>query len=312
MKTSRHWAAILAGGDGVRLRSLTSSLAGDHRPKQYCRLLGSRTLLEETRHRVARVVAADQTVFVVTQHHARYYSEELVDVPSANIFEQPANRGTMAAVLFTLARLRAMGESGILGFFPSDHYYREPSVFCDAVSMAYWHAERRPDCVILLGTDATRAETDYGWIEPGPVLFGQQYSAGCHWPLRVVDRFIEKPSSSVAESLLSLGCLWNTMVVIGHVRALTSLLVRAVPETTDALATLTAAFSGRRGASDVRRIYQDLPHADLSGNVLASAPEHLLVMSVGNLGWTDLGRPERIVDVLAERDLVLENTPLAG
>jgi hypothetical protein len=37
---SRHaWAVILAGGDGVRLRSLTRGITGDDRPKQFCRSL---------------------------------------------------------------------------------------------------------------------------------------------------------------------------------------------------------------------------------------------------------------------------------
>jgi len=30
---SRHWGVILAGGDGVRLRSMTRNIAGDDRPK---------------------------------------------------------------------------------------------------------------------------------------------------------------------------------------------------------------------------------------------------------------------------------------
>src|SRR5882672_5256937 len=35
-----HWAVILAGGDGTRLRSLTRAIAGDDRPKQFCEILG--------------------------------------------------------------------------------------------------------------------------------------------------------------------------------------------------------------------------------------------------------------------------------
>jgi hypothetical protein len=42
---SRVWGVILAGGEGVRLRSLTRSLCGDERPKQYATLLGARSLL---------------------------------------------------------------------------------------------------------------------------------------------------------------------------------------------------------------------------------------------------------------------------
>ncbi len=40
------WALVLAGGDGTRLQSLTHLIAGAPIPKQYCRILGPRSLLE--------------------------------------------------------------------------------------------------------------------------------------------------------------------------------------------------------------------------------------------------------------------------
>src|SRR5262249_4805739 len=59
-------AIILAGGDGTRLRELTRRIAGDDRPKQFCRVLGSQTLLDQTRQRVAQVIAPARTFFSVT------------------------------------------------------------------------------------------------------------------------------------------------------------------------------------------------------------------------------------------------------
>jgi mannose-1-phosphate guanylyltransferase len=313
MNTTNQWAAILAGGDGMRLQALTTTLSGDRRPKQYCRLLGgSMTLLDETRERVGRVVPPEHTVFVVTQPHEKYYSSALADVPQWNVFAQPLNRGTMAAVVYTLARLKSIGADGIVGFFPSDHYYRDSTVFCHAVSMAYWQAKRRPDRVILLGAQATHAETDYGWIEPGAVLPTQQHAAGCHWPLRYVERFVEKPTASVAEAMLSRGCLWNTLVVIGHMDALTSMLIDVNPDVADMMADLVQASANGQDPGELARVYRRLQRADFSSDALAAAPDRLYVMTVPNLGWTDLGRPERVVDVLAERHQVLVANQMIG
>jgi hypothetical protein len=47
-------AIILAGGDGMRLRPLTRRIAGDERPKQFCRFVDGETLLDRTCTRVAR------------------------------------------------------------------------------------------------------------------------------------------------------------------------------------------------------------------------------------------------------------------
>ena len=42
LSLSHLWAVLLAGGDGVRLRDLTRMIAGDSRPKQFCRIIGGR------------------------------------------------------------------------------------------------------------------------------------------------------------------------------------------------------------------------------------------------------------------------------
>ncbi len=53
----RHrWGVILAGGDGTRLQPLTRLACGDNRPKQFCPLLGGKTLLAHTRRRISRTV----------------------------------------------------------------------------------------------------------------------------------------------------------------------------------------------------------------------------------------------------------------
>ena len=60
MNLRSRWGMILAGGDGARLRSLTRRIAGDERPKQFCRLLGEKTLLEQTRRRAMYLLSPEQ------------------------------------------------------------------------------------------------------------------------------------------------------------------------------------------------------------------------------------------------------------
>src|SRR5947207_1121200 len=60
------WAIILAGGDGLRLRSLTQKIAGDLRPKQFCALVDGETMFDRTRRRAGLLVRPDRQVAVVT------------------------------------------------------------------------------------------------------------------------------------------------------------------------------------------------------------------------------------------------------
>src|ERR1044072_964669 len=91
-KRSERWAVILAGGDGTRLQSMTRSITGDDRPKQFVPVIGGSTLLEQTRRRVGLSVLPGHTFFVVTEKHQRFY-RSMVDSVSRNLLlEQPANK----------------------------------------------------------------------------------------------------------------------------------------------------------------------------------------------------------------------------
>lgn len=315
MTTHGTWAALLAGGDGRRLQPLTRSITGDHRPKQFCCLLGKSSLLGETRARVARLVRPERTLFVVTRHHAPFYREELHDTEPWQVVAQPQNRGTLPAVVYTVLRLRSLGvRDGVLGLFPCDHYYRDNVTFAAALAAAYGEARRSPDSVVLLGARASRPETQYGWIEAGPVVSTKPGLAGDTWQFRSVRQFVEKPSESLAAALLTRAGLWNTLVTIGHISALESLVTNARPDLWER-ASLLGERRGR-GSDDSRlseAVYANIGHADFSRDALSLFPERLRVMVLPDVGWADLGHPDRVADVLADRRHVIHNhSHLAG
>jgi len=118
-----EWAVILAGGDGTRLKCLTRKIAGDERPKQFCSVLGNRTLLEETRQRAAHELARERTLYVVNRAHEEFYAPILAREPLQNILVQPSNRGTAPAILYSLLRIAAVDPKALVAFFPSDHLH---------------------------------------------------------------------------------------------------------------------------------------------------------------------------------------------
>src|ERR1700686_4792702 len=99
MKQKRPWAVILAGGDGTRLQPLTRLISHDDRPKQFCPIFWGRTLLAQTRARLAHAIAPERTVYAVVKAHEHFYKSELDDVKPSGIGVQPTNRGTTAAII---------------------------------------------------------------------------------------------------------------------------------------------------------------------------------------------------------------------
>src|SRR5262245_1700519 len=86
------WAIVLAGGEGVRLRSLVSRLYGEARPKQYAALLDSRTLLNHTLDRVSLLVPRERTVIVTMQNHDRYIAGDFEGPAGPHVLWQPENQ----------------------------------------------------------------------------------------------------------------------------------------------------------------------------------------------------------------------------
>ncbi len=172
-KSLHCWAVLLAGGDGTRLQRLTHRIAGDSRPKQFCRIFGGKSLLDQARERLRPLFRQDRTMFVVTSAHEEFYTENLFDVDSSRLVVQPVNRGTGVAIAIALLRVLQSDPGAIMAFFPSDRYYSDHAAFASTVESAIRFAEMHPDSLILLGAEPRYPEVEYGWIEPGPsVLTG--------------------------------------------------------------------------------------------------------------------------------------------
>lgn len=285
-----HAAIILAGGDGTRLRSLTRQLVGDDRPKQFCPVLGHRTLLDQTRRRAAQLIAPDQALFVVNRAHEAYYVPGLADVDPRNVIVQPANRGTVPAILYALERQKVVAPADAVVVLPSDHYVSDDVAFMARVERAFEAVAAQPGYVVMLGIEPVRPETGYGWISPGEVILDHS-----GWPIYRVRRFWEKPPLAAAEALMRSGALWNSFVIVAHPGNLSQLIQRVLPDVAAMLAPLVAHIDTSREAQMARSLYATMPATDLSKDVLQKAPESLAVLPVTGVTWSDLGVPERVL-----------------
>ena len=289
-----RWAVILAGGDGTRLQSMTRAISGDNRPKQFVPVIGGSTLLNQTRQRVALSIEPRRTLIVVTQKHRRFYEPLAHEISPNLLVEQPVNKGTAPAILYALLRVASKSPKAVVALFPSDHFFADDEEFMSHIDVAIDAVEVQPATVMLLGITPTTPETEYGWIEPQPSIL-----ASAQKSITRVRKFWEKPSLNLATSLMQRGCLWNSFVMVGCVDALLKMTRAAMPELYTALAAITPTFETANEHKALAALYSSIDDSNFSHQVLAVRPEDLMVMRVGEVGWSDLGEPNRVLSTLA-------------
>jgi mannose-1-phosphate guanylyltransferase len=285
------WTIVLAAGAGKRLARLTQGV-----PKQYWRPgIGTRSLLQETLDRFETAEALDRTITVVDAGHHAYVARLRPYSPLGDVMYQPADRGTATGVLLPLATIAAASSDAIVVITPSDHGVEDARHFREGIRRAVRQIENGKAEIVLFGVHASAASTDFGWIMPVP---GGPYDNDTFRP---VAGFFEKPDARLAFQLFENGAAWNTMVVVARARSLLNLFGTQLPFHFDLL---TAAAKYRKSDRQkfLDRAYLDLSSADFCRNVLTPSVEHLraYIWPI-DMGWSDLGSPDRLGAWLARQ-----------
>jgi mannose-1-phosphate guanylyltransferase len=286
---SRRWGVLLAGGDGIRLKNLTRLISGDERPKQFCRLFGDESLLDRARKRAERSISPEQILVPLTRSHQAFYVQETGILPSQRIV-QPSNKGTAPPILYSLLSIEQIEDDAIVAILPSDHHFSDERAFTAALECAFEIAAQHPGSVVLLGASPQGPEVEYGWIELGPSVHG----AGGVWSR--VRGFIEKPSFRAAGELLARGSLWNTFVMVGHVRGFLEMVSASLADVVERLRE-GPLWAGEEVHIE-NSLYERIRAVDFSREVLSVQTPRLLALRMADTGWSDLGHPERVMAVL--------------
>ncbi len=291
------WAVILAGGAGTRLQAFVRHALASERPKQFLRIIGSRSMLRHTWDRAVRIAAPERLVTVITAGQEGFLAEEAAHGIPGTLLVQPDNKETAPGLMFALLWIEQRAPTASIVVFPADHFIWEEERFAAHVRAALEAARRMPGRLVLLGVEADGPSTDYGWIAPGEPL-----AAGPAAELYAVRRFWEKPDRPTAARLFACGYFWNTLVLAGPLQAYLGLAAAALPQVLDNLRIAAAAAGRRQDRGALARAYARVPATNLSRAVLARHPEGLAVLAARGVCWSDWGDPERIMSTLRRFD----------
>jgi mannose-1-phosphate guanylyltransferase len=255
------------------------------------------------------VVAPERVCTIVAQQHREWWTESHALIEAlelGNLIVQPRNLGTGIGILFSLLHILAKDPQARLVLLPADHYVGNEEVLNGALLEALERLERNADRPIVLGIQPDEADTDLGYVLPGdPDPLGGQRVA----------RFIEKPGYSVAREIIDAGGLWNTFIMVASARTLLDVFMpryaALVMEMQVSLAKGQTAGSPTGSWPALLSLYDRLPELDFSRDLLEGRAADLCVLRVPPCGWSDLGTPRRVGEIVqrfapdttADRDL---------
>jgi mannose-1-phosphate guanylyltransferase len=275
------WGLVLAGGDGTRLAGFTTWLTGEAVPKQYCRFVAGRSLLELTLDRLTPHIPPARTAVIVNRDHARWAAPQLDPRRIGEVIVQPRNRDTGPGMMLSLLRIALRDPRAIVVVAPSDHWVSDDAAFMMHVMDAVGAVEQHPDRLVCLGVVPDHPDTGLGYLVPGSTRLAGTRAAD-------VTGFCEKPDPLQAGRLIAAGAVWNAFVMAFRADTVLDLLEQS---RADDLSRLAAAL-GDYGS--VAAVYESLPSWNFSREVLTRAPERLAVVPLWGVGWSDWGTPEAI------------------
>ena len=313
------YGVILAGGSGTRFWPLSRELY----PKQMLRILGDRTLIQETVRRTLRCIPATRILIVTNSTCSdliklqlrQWWNDNGIE---ENIVIEPEERNTAPAIAMAATILVRRDPSAIMLVLPSDHVIKGARKFKEVVKLGTSLAE--DGHLVTLGVHPAAPETGYGYIEPD--VSGLLKTQGAFKGYRV-KRFVEKPTLNKAKTFLRMGrFLWNSGIftwkastILGELAMYQPTLARGIKKVDMLL------NNGDRSKVDLFKTYRRLPSLPIDKAVMERT-SNAVVIPVDFL-WSDVGSWNSLGDVVATNgegnvvkgnviDLGSENSVLFG
>jgi mannose-1-phosphate guanylyltransferase/mannose-6-phosphate isomerase len=301
-------AIILAGGSGTRLWPLSRK----NYPKQFLKLNGDKSLLQQTVERLLQAVKPEDIIVMTNNDYKFHVQSDLNSLPISHhasrithMILEPASRNTAPAIAlgikYCMERLGCK-EDEVIFISPSDHIIRPLDKFTGYLKQSEEIA--RKGHIVTFGIKPDRPETGYGYIKAGKgigigkeegdcprftdAVVESELSQNQKMNFFKVERFTEKPDTETAKRYIDEGnYYWNSGMFAFSIGTMLKELERYAPEINE-LASM--------GFEGMVANFDRMP--DISIDYAVMEKSDRVVTLPLNLYWNDIGSWDSLYDVL--------------
>lgn len=284
------YAVIMAGGKGERLWPLSTP----ERPKQFLRLDGQRTMLQETIARMRPLIPVENIYIVAPKEFTRLVLEQLeLDIPKENMIVEPLGRNTAPCVGLAAVMVESKDPRGVMIVLPADHVIKETERFL-AILRRTIEIASSGNYLITLGIIPDYPATGYGYIHRAEPFENGDIE------IYKVQSFTEKPDEKTARRFLEEGdYYWNSGMFLWRAEVILAEIERHMPELHSGLMRIKGNL-GKPGLDRVlEEVYEVQEPLSIDHGVLERSSHVLMVPA--DIGWSDVGDWSAL-DAIISRD----------
>jgi len=269
---------ILAGGVGTRFWPMGRTT----RPKQLCKLLSDKTMLEETRQRFQNY--PPEKIYVsTTQVLEKSIRELLTDIPAENFIIEPACRDTAPAMGYVATYLNQQDPDEPIAFIPSDHKIGQVNKFLNSLK----EAEKmilKTGKLLDISVRPFSPSTTLGYTKIGKLINKKN---GVEFYEFLGHK--EKPDFRTAQKYLEAGnYLWHANYYMWTPKNFLAAYQKYVPEMYQILEKI-GALLGRDQETKIIELYQQMQKISFDYAITEKMSVRDIAIILGDFGWNDIG-----------------------
>lgn len=289
---------IFAGGQGTRLWPASRA----NKPKQFLKLVGDKTLLEQTYQRIKAKFKPRQVFVATSLSYLDYIQRQLPKVPSTNFSLEPARKNRGPALGLAILVMQHYSKDDVFATAWSDDHIANPKLYLRTLNQAERIAKNWPEKIIAIGAKPTMPSPAFCYIQ-----FKKQL--GNKTKACLVKRFTDKPTQKQAQKFIQSGdYLWNTGYFISHGANILRLYQKYYPDSYKLLMKIAPHIGTAKQNKVIKHYYPRLESFDFE-EIFRRQPQELLVIP-SEFGWADVGRWSVIKDIQSKpkENLLIGNT----